>query len=185
MPPNHNTEQLDSNIVRPVVQHSIKKPIQPSSQAIDEANPKLQFEAKDSVQTYEKPPLGLLMNPTSIQRHVLSDDALESNARMLESVLDDYGVKGDIVSVRPGPVVTMYELEPAPGLKASRVIGLSDDIARSMSALSARVSTVPGRTVIGIGLPNDNREMCALREILSARDFGDANMKLPLSLIHI
>ena len=182
MPPNHNTEQLDSNIVRPVVQHSIKKPIQPSSQAIDEANPKLQFEAKDSEQTYEKPPLGLLMNPTAIQRHVLSDDALESNARMLESVLDDYGVKGDIVSVRPGPVVTMYELEPAPGLKASRVIGLSDDIARSMSALSARVSTVPGRTVIGIELPNDNREMCALREILSARDFGDANMKLPLAL---
>jgi S-DNA-T family DNA segregation ATPase FtsK/SpoIIIE len=122
------------------------------------------------------------MNPTSIQRHVLSDDSLESNARMLESVLDDYGVKGDIVSVRPGPVVTMYELEPAPGLKASRVIGLSDDIARSMSALSARVSTVPGRTVIGIELPNDNREMCALREILSARDFGDANMRLPLAL---
>ena len=182
MPPNHNTEQLDSNIVRPVVQHSIKKSIQPSSQAIDEANPKLQFEAQASEQTYEKPPLGLLMNPTSIQRHVLSDDALESNARMLESVLDDYGVKGDIVSVRPGPVVTMYELEPAPGLKASRVIGLSDDIARSMSALSARVSTVPGRTVIGIELPNDNREMCALREILSARDFGDANMKLPLAL---
>ncbi|MDT2034063.1 MAG: DNA translocase FtsK, partial [Planktomarina sp.] len=117
-----------------------------------------------------------------IQRHVLSDDSLESNARMLESVLDDYGVKGDIVSVRPGPVVTMYELEPAPGLKASRVIGLSDDIARSMSALSARVSTVPGRTVIGIELPNDNREMCALREILSARDFGDANMRLPLAL---
>jgi S-DNA-T family DNA segregation ATPase FtsK/SpoIIIE len=182
MPLDHSTEQLDSNIMRPVVQHSIKKPIQPSSQAIDEANPKLQFEAQSSVQNYEKPPLGLLMNPTSIQRHILSDDALESNARMLESVLDDYGVKGDIVSVRPGPVVTMYELEPAPGLKASRVIGLSDDIARSMSALSARVSTVPGRTVIGIELPNDNREMCALREILSARDFGDANMKLPLAL---
>jgi S-DNA-T family DNA segregation ATPase FtsK/SpoIIIE len=112
----------------------------------------------------------------------LSDDALESNARMLESVLDDYGVKGEIVSVRPGPVVTMYELEPAPGLKASRVIGLSDDIARSMSALSARVSTVPGRSVIGIELPNESREMCVLREILSARDFGDANMRLPLAL---
>ncbi|MDA7451356.1 DNA translocase FtsK, partial [Planktomarina temperata] len=92
------------------------------------------------------------------------------------------GVKGEIVSVRPGPVVTMYELEPAPGLKASRVIGLSDDIARSMSALSARVSTVPGRSVIGIELPNESREMCVLREILSARDFGDANMRLPLAL---
>ena len=101
---------------------------------------------------------------------------------MLESVLDDYGVKGDIVSVRPGPVVTMYELEPAPGLKASRVIGLSDDIARSMSALSARVSTVPGRSVIGIELPNEHREKVVLREILSSRDFGDSAQKLPLAL---
>ncbi|WP_286789768.1 DNA translocase FtsK, partial [Thioclava sp. UBA3469] len=87
-----------------------------------------------------------------------------------------------IVSVRPGPVVTMYELEPAPGLKASRVIGLADDIARSMSALSARVSTVPGRSVIGIELPNDHREKVVLREILSARDFDDKNIKLPLAL---
>ena len=101
---------------------------------------------------------------------------------MLESVLDDYGVKGEIVSVRPGPVVTMYELEPAAGLKASRVIGLADDIARSMSALSARVSTIPGRSVIGIELPNEKREMVVLREMLSARDFGDSNMMLPLAL---
>ena len=165
-----------------VVQHVLKRPIQPSAQAIAEAQPKLKFEPSSSEKTYEKPPLRLLMSPSSIERHVLSDDALEANARMLESVLDDYGVKGEIVSVRPGPVVTMYELEPAPGLKASRVIGLSDDIARSMSALSARVSTVPGRSVIGIELPNEHREMCALREILSAREFGDANMRLPLAL---
>ena len=115
-------------------------------------------------------------------RHHLSDVALEQNARMLEAVLDDYGVKGEIVSVRPGPVVTMYELEPAAGLKASRVIGLADDIARSMSALSARVSTVPGRSVIGIELPNERREKVVLREILSARDFGDSSMALPLAL---
>ena len=165
-----------------VVRHAVKRPIQPSAQAISEAQPKLEFEPAISALVYEKPALSLLMSPSSIERHVLSDDALESNARMLESVLDDYGVKGEVVSVRPGPVVTMYELEPAPGLKASRVIGLSDDIARSMSALSARVSTVPGRSVIGIELPNEHREMCALREILSARDFGDANMKLPLAL---
>ena len=108
----------------------------------------------------------MLTNPVEITRHHLSDESLSENARMLESVLDDYGVKGDIIAVRPGPVVTMYELEPAPGLKASRVIGLSDDIARSMSALSARVSTVPGRSVIGIELPNENREKVVLREIL-------------------
>lgn len=165
-----------------VVQHGARRAIKPSSQAIAEAQPTLDLEPKAVDQTYVKPPLSLLMSPSSVERHVLSDDALESNARMLESVLDDYGVKGEIVSVRPGPVVTMYELEPAPGLKASRVIGLSDDIARSMSALSARVSTVPGRSVIGIELPNESREMCVLREILSARDFGDANMRLPLAL---
>ena len=163
-----------------VVQHATVKPIQPSKQAKAEAQPKLQFE--DKYADYEHPPLSLLTSPTIVERHHLPDEALEENARMLESVLDDYGVKGEIVSVRPGPVVTMYELEPAPGLKASRVIGLADDIARSMSALSARVSTVPGRSVIGIELPNEKREMVVLREMLSARDFGDSNMKLPLAL---
>ena len=161
-----------------VVQTSAKK-AQPSQKARAEAQPSL---FGDAASSYETPPLSLLTNPATIQRHHPSNEALEENARMLESVLDDYGVKGDIVSVRPGPVVTMYELEPAPGLKASRVIGLADDIARSMSALSARVSTVPGRSVIGIELPNANREKVVLREILSARDFGDSNMRLPLAL---
>ena len=133
------------------------------------------------VVAYERPPLDLLTDPATVERHHLADEALEENARILEGVLEDYGVKGEIVSVRPGPVVTMYELEPAPGLKASRVIGLADDIARSMSALSARVSTVPGRSVIGIELPNDKREKVVLREILSARGF-DGSMRLPLAL---
>lgn len=165
---------------RPVVQHAVKKPIAPSTRAAAEAQPRLRFD--DPAPAYELPPISLLTPPSSVQRHALSDEALEENARMLESVLDDYGVKGEIVSVRPGPVVTMYELEPAPGLKASRVIGLADDIARSMSALSARVSTVPGRTVIGIELPNATREKVVLREIIAARDFGDSNMRLPLAL---
>ena len=165
---------------RKVVQHPVKKAVAPSRQAQAEAQPQLAFE--DKTADYELPPLNLLMSPDEIERHVLSDEALEENARMLESVLDDYGIKGEIVSVRPGPVVTMYELEPAPGLKASRVIGLADDIARSMSALSARVSTLPGRSVIGIELPNDNREMVCFREILSGRDYGDGKHKLPLAL---
>jgi S-DNA-T family DNA segregation ATPase FtsK/SpoIIIE len=130
---------------------------------------------------YEHPPLDLLTDPGTVERHHLADEQLAANARLLEGVLDDYGVKGEIVSVRPGPVVTMYELEPAPGLKASRVIGLADDIARSMSALSARVSTVPGRSVIGIELPNEKREKVVLREILSAAGF-DGSMRLPLAL---
>jgi S-DNA-T family DNA segregation ATPase FtsK/SpoIIIE len=160
-----------------VVQHSAKKPL-PSRRARAEAQPSL----FDEGSAFEIPPLSLLSDPGVIERHHLSDQALEENARMLESVLDDYGVKGEIVSVRPGPVVTMYELEPAPGLKASRVIGLADDIARSMSALSARVSTVPGRSVIGIELPNEKREKVVLREILSSRDYGDGNQRLPLAL---
>ena len=164
---------------RKVVQHPPKKAVQPSTRAKAEAQPTL---FQDDSSDYELPPLSLLTNPVTIERHHLSDEALEENARMLENVLDDYGVKGEIVSVRPGPVVTMYELEPAPGLKASRVIGLADDIARSMSALSARVSTVPGRSVIGIELPNVNREKVVLREILSAKAFGDGKQTLPLAL---
>ena len=165
---------------RGLVQQTAKKPAAPSRQALNESQPRLRFD--DPAAEYELPPLSLLAAPSTVQRHQLSVESLEENARMLESVLDDYGVKGEIVSVRPGPVVTMYELEPAPGLKASRVIGLADDIARSMSALSARVSTVPGRTVIGIELPNATREKVVLREILSARDFGDSNLRLPLTL---
>ncbi|MFU8897350.1 MAG: DNA translocase FtsK 4TM domain-containing protein [Roseinatronobacter sp.] len=153
---------------------------QPSRQAQAEAEPAFAFEP--AAPAFELPPLSLLEHPSEVQRYTLSDEALEENARMLENVLDDYGVRGEIVSVRPGPVVTQYELEPAPGLKASRVIGLADDIARSMSALSARVSTVPGRSIIGIELPNVQREKVVLREILSARDFGDTQMRLPLAL---
>jgi S-DNA-T family DNA segregation ATPase FtsK/SpoIIIE len=165
---------------RAVVQHRTSRTVKPSSKAKSEAQPQLALE--DKAHAFEHPPLGLLSNPVGIERHYLSDEALEENARMLESVLDDYGVKGEITSVSPGPVVTMYELEPAPGLKASRVIGLADDIARSMSALSARVSTVPGRSVIGIELPNVHREKVLLREILAAKDFGDTMQKLPLAL---
>ena len=165
---------------RKVVQPAMNRIITPSARAKNEAQPSLQFE--DSLANYELPPLSLLSNSITFERQFLSAEALEENARLLESVLDDYGVRGEIVSVRPGPVVTMYELEPAPGLKASRVIGLSDDIARSMSALSARVSTIPGRTVIGIELPNDNREKVVLREILSAKAFGDGNQRLPIAL---
>ncbi len=165
---------------RAVVQHPPRRSPAPSRRAQEEAQPALAFDSGEDA--YEVPPLSLLTSPDKVVRHVLPDEALEENARMLETVLDDYGVKGEIVSVRPGPVVTMYELEPAPGLKASRVIGLADDIARSMSALSARVSTVPGRSVIGIELPNAHREKVLLRELLSTREYGDSSARLPLAL---
>tara|TARA_R110002020_G_scaffold156117_10_gene337727 strand:- start:6035 stop:8674 length:2640 start_codon:yes stop_codon:yes gene_type:complete len=112
----------------------------------------------------------------------LSPEALEQNARMLEGVLEDFGVKGEIIHVRPGPVVTLYELEPAPGIKSSRVIGLADDIARSMSAIAARVAVVPGRNAIGIELPNQKRETVFLRELIASRDFEASKAKLGLAL---
>ncbi len=108
--------------------------------------------------------------------------ALERNSRLLESVLDDFNVKGQVVKVAPGPVVTMYELEPEPGIRASRVIQLADDIARNMSAISARVATIPGRTVIGIELPNQKREMVSLRELMASQAFADQNAQLPIVL---
>ena len=103
-------------------------------------------------------------------------------ARQLEGVLEDFGVKGDIINVRPGPVVTLFELEPAPGIKSSRVISLADDIARSMSAISARVAVVPGRNAIGIELPNQTRETVYLREMLASSDFEKMKGKLPICL---
>ena len=115
--------------------------------------------------SYTLPSVDLLNPPPPPVNVVLDKAALERNARLLESVLDDFSVKGEIVEVRPGPVVTMYELEPASGIKASRVIQLADDIARNMSALSARVATIPGRSVIGIELPNAKREMVILSEL--------------------
>ncbi len=132
---------------------------------------------------YQLPPLHLLAQPKSVVRDSrLSKEALEENARILEGVLEDFGVKGDIIHVRPGPVVTLYELEPAPGIKSSRVIGLSDDIARSMSAIACRVAVVPGRNAIGIELPNDSRETVYLREMLASRDFETTKTKLGLAL---
>ena len=132
---------------------------------------------------YQLPPLDLLSLPSRVKTETKIDEsALEQNARLLETVLEDFGVKGQIVKVRPGPVVTLYELEPAPGTKASRVIGLADDIARSMSAISARVATVPGRNVIGIELPNARRETVFLRELLSTKHYEDNRLGLPLAL---
>ena len=129
---------------------------------------------------FELPAVSMLTAPKASDRQPLSKTELENNSRALESVLQDFGVRGEIVKANPGPVVTLYELEPAPGIKSSRVIGLADDIARSMSALSARVAVVPGRNAIGIELPNAHRENVYLRELLSVRDESVA--KLPLCL---
>ena len=132
---------------------------------------------------WEDPPLELLIDPPAPEADAqLSSGALEQNARLLEGVLEEFGVRGEIIDVRPGPVVTLYELEPAPGTKSSRVIGLSDDIARSMSAVSARVAVVQGRNVIGIELPNQRRETVFLRELFCSPDFTQSKHKLAIAL---
>ena len=131
---------------------------------------------------YVLPPLAMLMEARRQPGATISEDALQQNARLLEGVLDDFGVRGEIINVRPGPVVTLYELEPAPGIKSSRVIGLADDIARSMSAISARVAVVPGRNAIGIELPNQRRETVFLRELVASADFDKTKHKLAIAL---
>ena len=137
---------------------------------------------RDMFANYELPSLDLLEDPPENTAPKLDKLALERNARLLETVLDDFNVKGEITAVRTGPVVTMYELEPAPGIKASRVIGLAEDIARNMSAISARVSPIPGKTVMGIELPNADRQMVALKELAACAAFADAKGALPIIL---
>ncbi len=131
---------------------------------------------------YEYPSVELLGEVRKQEGTALTADMLEQNARLLETTLEDFGIRGEIIHVRAGPVVTLYELEPAPGMKSSRVIGLADDIARSMSALSARVAVVPGRNAIGIELPNERRETVFFREMVECEAFADSKHKLAIAL---
>ncbi|EXL09208.1 DNA translocase FtsK [Aquamicrobium defluvii] len=131
---------------------------------------------------YEFPSEELLQEAPEGQGFYMSQERLEQNADLLESVLEDFGVRGEIIHVRPGPVVTLYEFEPAPGVKSSRVINLAEDIARSMSAISARVAVVPGRNVIGIELPNETRETVYFREMIESQDFRKSSAKLAVCL---
>ncbi|MGK2741752.1 DNA translocase FtsK 4TM domain-containing protein [Tepidicaulis sp. LMO-SS28] len=172
-------EAYDEGPRRPVKVSRSAPRIKPSKRVAREAQPSLKFAAED----FNLPALSLLTAPKRpAADEVMTDEALEQNARLLEGVLDDFGIRGEIINVRPGPVVTLYELRPAPGIKSSRVIALADDIARSMSAVSARVAVVPGRNVIGIELPNTKRETVLLRELLAAADYENTKAKLPLTL---
>ncbi len=137
---------------------------------------------KDLFAAHELPSLDLLEDPPVDKAPPLDKLALERNARLLESVLDDFNVKGEVTAVRTGPVVTMYELEPAPGTKAVRVIGLAEDIARNMSAISARVSSIPGRTVMGIELPNARRATVSFKELVASEAFAENKGNLPIIL---
>ncbi|SCY15535.1 DNA translocase FtsK 4TM domain-containing protein, partial [Microvirga guangxiensis] len=149
----------------------------PGKRMAREAQPSLLDE-----ENYQLPQLNLLAEPKKSSAPLISAEALEQNANLLEGTLEDFGVRGAITKVSPGPVVTLYELEPAPGTKSSRVISLADDIARSMSAVSARVAVVQGRNAIGIELPNHKRETVYLRELLASQDFETSKQKLALCL---
>ncbi|MEQ1753570.1 MAG: DNA translocase FtsK 4TM domain-containing protein [Micropepsaceae bacterium] len=154
-------------------------PLKIGARETRESQPVLKLDARSE---YQLPPLNLLEKNKGGQEVKESDETLEQNARMLESVLSDFGVRGAITQVRPGPVVTLYEFEPAAGIRSSRVISLADDIARSMSAVSARVAAVPGRNVIGIELPNQRREKVMLRDLLSTQEYDNHTVELILAL---
>ncbi|MBN8875673.1 MAG: DNA translocase FtsK 4TM domain-containing protein [Rhodospirillales bacterium] len=128
------------------------------------------------------PPLSLLKAAPARAASGPTEESLQANARLLETVLSDYGVQGSIVEIRPGPVVTLYELEPAPGIRSARVIGLADDVARSLSVTAVRIATVPGRNVIGIEVPNAKRETVYLSEILSSDEVQKHAGRLSLAL---
>jgi S-DNA-T family DNA segregation ATPase FtsK/SpoIIIE len=189
-PPRKTVEERDARDAgaappRPRPTVAVAEPARPVAPALRRGDGRKRPPSQASLalgDDYVLPSLDLLTRPPPHGKAQVDRAGLERNARLLESVLEDFHVRGDIVEVRPGPVVTMYELEPASGIKASRVIQLADDIARNMSALSARVATVPGRSVIGIELPNPKREAVALSELIGSQAYEDQNMALPLIL---
>ncbi len=171
----------------PVPRKEVKPDNRPPPEISDRALPPKKASLSSGKQgdffgPYSLPSIDLLTPRPEEANNVIDKAGLERNARLLESVLDDFHVKGTINAVRPGPVVTMYELEPAPGIKASRVIQLAEDIARNMSALSARVAAIPGRTVMGIELPNAQRESVVLHEMIGSDSFQDQTGQLPIIL---
>jgi len=165
---------LPTQPMEPLVVQPERKPKQQKSLNLKPQN--------DNLDEWEFPSLDLLQEPPSQESGFLDEQALQRNAMMLQQVLEDFSIQGEIVKIHPGPVVTLYELEPAPGTKSSRVIGLADDIARSMSAISVRAAVVPGRNVIGIEIPNKKRAIVYMRDLLESKDYQDSKHKLPLVL---
>ncbi|WGM32675.1 DNA translocase FtsK [Brevundimonas sp. NIBR11] len=155
------------------------KPAKPSKKSVDDDQTAFDFARPEG--DFDLPPLGMLAKPQQ-RAGMVDEDALKQNAKMLEGVLAEFGVKGVIDQIRPGPVVTLYELVPAPGVKHGRVVALSDDIARSMSARACRISVVPNRNAIGIELPNLKRETVYLRDLLASTEYGKPAHILPLAL---
>lgn len=178
----------DAGDVRAVKPRAAIPVVTPDSQKISKAAPrkketKQRSLAFSDLESWQLPEVGLIQEvPKEVVSRKPNGDLLRKNAELLQSVLADFNIHGEITSIHPGPVVTLYELEPAPGTKTSRVISLSDDIARSMSAISVRCAVVPGRNVIGIELPNKERQTVYMREMLESRLYEKTSAKLPLIL---
>ena len=172
--------EVEEQLAEPSIVEKPRRKVKPGKRERKERQPDLDLEDRKE---YTLPALALLTDADGAGAgRSVSDEALRQNAEMLVSVLEDFRVFGEIAQVRPGPVVTLYELEPQPGTRTSRVIGLADDIARSMSAISVRAATIPGRSVIGIELPNSERETVLLRELLASASFESTESNLTLAL---
>lgn len=166
----------------PIKEHIVNEHITPIKETLQAADPYKQEEHYPSENSWAFPPISLLRKNPEGNNNRPSEQMLQANARMLENILDDYGVKGTIGEILCGPVVTLYELEPAPGIRSARVIGLSDDIARSLAVISVRIATVPGRNIIGIEVPNNIREMVYFSEMLTTETWHRHTARLCLAL---
>jgi len=177
----HDTiEKVQENIIDAPMTKIEPEVVKP--QENDTFAPQKTLNLRASNDDWDYPSLDLLQDAPVQKGEQLDDQALQRNAIMLQQVLEDFSIQGEIVKIHPGPVVTLYELEPAPGTKSSRVIGLADDIARSMAAVSVRAAVVPGRNVIGIEIPNKSRAIVYMRDILAGKEYQESKCKLPLVL---
>lgn len=177
-PPQSPPRQADT-IIEPEPRVAATRGPKPSKRAVHDDQASFDFAKPSS--GFELPPLGMLAKPAK-RATAVDEESLRQNAKLLEGVLQEFGVRGVIDQIRPGPVVTLYELVPAPGVKHGRVVALADDIARSMSARACRISVVQGRNAIGIELPNVHRETVFLRDLLASTEFDKASLNLPLAL---
>ncbi|CAO6130065.1 FtsK DNA segregation ATPase FtsK/SpoIIIE and related proteins [Candidatus Pelagibacterales bacterium] len=176
-----NTEEISINIP---VQENINQKIQEEI-PIQEASPQQQLPLEstkiEKSTSYKIPPIKLLDDPVKIENQ-LDEESYKTQSKFLENVLLDFSISGEIKRVSAGPVVTLYEFEPTAGIKTSKIINLSEDIARNTSSISTRVATVPGKSTIGIEIPNKVRENVALKEIISSKEFNNKDIKIPITL---
>jgi S-DNA-T family DNA segregation ATPase FtsK/SpoIIIE len=168
--------------VPPPILNSFKKEKEKKKEAIKTAAIQETFAFIKAEGDFKTPPFSLLDTPPAIEK-TLDRDTLTMNARLLEKKLKDYGIDGEVVEICPGPVITMYEYAPAPGIKISRIAGLTDDLTMALQAMSIRiVAPIPGKGVVGIEVPNRDRDMVFLSEIFNCEEFHHNKMKLPLAL---